>query len=164
MTRWRNRQSSTKAGDAHAQAKKTSLLTRKESLVPSTLESMPDVLPRRPVVAILVANGVKEQAPQVEVFPGPRLWEGLCRLWSNEHTELKVSLGVLLHPEHRFEVEACRVGRICRVIDLGWSNWSRLIGTGPRESFLKSESNISVRSIAAGIPPTASHRKLNWDL
>ena len=51
MTRWRNRQSSTKAGDAHAQAKKTSLLTRQEGLVPATLESTLDRLPRRPVVA-----------------------------------------------------------------------------------------------------------------
>ena len=73
MTRWRNRQSSTKAGDAHAQVKKTSLLTRQESLVPATLESMPEEIPRRPVAAILVANCVKEQAPQVEVYPGPRI-------------------------------------------------------------------------------------------
>ena len=52
VTKWRNRQSSTKAGGAHGQAKKTSLLTRKEGLVLATLESMPDGLPRRPVVAV----------------------------------------------------------------------------------------------------------------
>ena len=130
MTRWRNRQSSPKAGDAHAQAKKTSLLTRKEGLVPATLKSIPSGLPRRIVVTIFVANGVKEPAPQGEVYRGLRLSEGLCCLWSYEHPELKVSLGVLLHPEHRFEVEACRVGSTCRMIDLGSIKLSSVDGRG----------------------------------
>ena len=68
-----------------------------------------------------------------------------------------MSLGVLLHPEHRFEVEACRIGRTCRVIDLG----SIKLSSADRQSFPKSESNISVQSIAAGIPPAAGHTKSN---
>ena len=68
-----------------------------------------------------------------------------------------MSLGVLLHPEHRLEVEASRVGRICRVIDLG----SIKVSSADGQSFAKSESNISVRSFAAGIPPAAGQTKSN---
>ena len=90
-------------------------------------------------------------------LPSTSSLRGLCRLWSNKHPKLKMSLGVLLHPEHRFEVKACRVSRTCRVIDLGSIKLSSANG----QSFPKSESNISVRSIATGIPPAAGHTKSN---
>ena len=44
-----------------------------------------------------------------------------------------MSLGVLLHPEHHLKVEACRVCRTCRVIDLGSIKLSSADGHGTQE-------------------------------
>ena len=68
-----------------------------------------------------------------------------------------MSLGVLLYPKDRLEVEACRVGKTCRVID----QVSIKVSSSDEQSFPKSESNISVRSIAARIPPAAGQTNSN---
>ena len=93
---------------------------------------MPDGLPRHPVV-VNRSRELRERASTTgEGLPRTSSLKRRFCHWSNEHLELKVSLGVLLHPQHHFEVEAYRVGRTCRVIDLGSIELSSADGHGTR--------------------------------
>ena len=86
----------------------------------------------------------RERGSATEVgLPRTSSLRELYRLSSNKHSELKVSLGVLLHPEHRFEVEACRVGRTCRAIDLGSIKVSSADGQSFRSPKVKSRFGVS---------------------